>query len=242
MSNYSHILSGILREGQPFNHALTFFDDFLTAGFLANTAGRGGKFDETADSGEWCVTLVDGGGDNAEAIVVEDDARNGILKITNNNADNDVVNAQVNGEAFAMAAGKRIIFEAKFKSADISANDLVIGLCITDPTLCAGMTDGIYFRVPAGDTSQEMQFVTEKDSTETTVSSGVTIADDTWYVLRFEVERTSRVAAFINGTYVGESVTNLPTDEYLTPSFEFRNTNTIANINRLDYIAVVQDR
>ena len=238
--SWSHILPGIRVEGQPYQRAHLWFDHFDIGGYLPNTAGRGGKYDETADSGEWLVTVVDGGGDNGETITVQDNVDNGITKFTTNDADNDALNLQRNGEGFRLKTGRQLLMEFRLAIVDVDKTDWLIGLAITDTTLLDGTTDGLYFRVPAGDSSQQITAVAEKSSVETVLSTGVSVTDNEYVILRMEAYELGRVLVYVNGAYTGELVTNLPL-EHMTPSLHIRNAGAQANSLLLDYGFAVQD-
>jgi len=246
-SNWSHIFPGIRREGQSFNRAFTYFDDFDAAGYARDLAlsaesdPAGGKFSEVIDASEWHVTNIDGGGDNGETILIAD-ARNGVLAITTNDANDDAVTVQKNGESIGIAAGKDFVFEAKIKLSDVDKADLMIGLCITDTTLLPGITDGLYFRIADGTASRELIAVAEKDSVETTLSTGVSLVDDTFVTVRFEVFGSDRAVVYVNGVNKGELTTNLPDDELLAVAAEVRNAGAQVNTLSVDYYLAVQDR
>ena len=116
----------------PIESQSVYFDDFYAAGFLPNTAGAGGKFDETADAGEWLVSVTDGGTDNGETIVIDDGGGSGWLVITCNDAANDDVECQKNGEAFTPSLTKDLWFETRFEIEDVSEDKVVVGLTVSD--------------------------------------------------------------------------------------------------------------
>ena len=117
-------LNPVSAEGEPLSMPVVYFDDFLDGrSHIANNAtiaSGQGKFSELANLGDWLVTLVDGGGDNGEVIRVADDGVGGLLTLTTNDADNDSIEMQMNGEAWQLALGKDIVFEVRLKGADIS--------------------------------------------------------------------------------------------------------------------------
>lgn len=114
---------------------VTFWDDFVSAGFAFDRAlagpdetdPEGVKFSQTADVGEWLVTVVDTGAWLTNACIASQDAApGGILRIQCNIAGaggaGDLVCAQVNGESFntRVAAGippgpaRPLYFETSF--------------------------------------------------------------------------------------------------------------------------------
>ena len=177
------------------NMPIVLFDDFLDGrSHIVNNAtiaSGQGKFSELANLGDWLVTLVDGGGDNGEVIRVADDGVGGLLTLTTNDADDDSIEMQMNGEAWQLASGKDVVFEVRMKGADVSEFDWFVGLAITDTTVMGGVTDRIGFECP--DSTGDIDAISEKDSTQTTTDSTKNLADDTFVVLRFETSGTGTV-------------------------------------------------
>lgn len=240
-TSWSHVLPGIRVEGQPYERAYAWFDDFDIGGFLPNTAGKGGKYDETADAGEFLVTVVDGGTDNAETIVVADNIDGGVTDFTTNDADNDLLNIQRNGERYHLRTRRDLLMEWNLAIGDVDKVDWLVGLCITDTSLLASLpSDGIGFKVAAGDASQEIVAFCRKAGTETTLSTGVSVTDGVFVTMRMEVFDLDRAVVYINGAPKGEIVTNLPT-EHLTESWTHRNVGGQATTLRLARAFVVMD-
>lgn len=203
-----------------------WFDHFLEAGYKANNAAACSRFSELADSGAYLVSVVDGGPDNTEVIAIADDKVGGWLKITTNDADNDLLNIQLNGEAFKL--DRDLAWEMDIELADVSAVDWFFGLAISDVDVLGACTDLIGFRCP--DATGDIDIVAGKDSTETVTDCGENVADATAVRLRFEYRHTEQKAYFfVNGIQVGTISTNLPDDECLSPVFEVRNSGAAAN-------------
>ena len=218
-----------------------FFDDFIDGwGFEGNDADNTGKFSETANLGQWLVTLVDGGSDNGEVIACADDAAGGYLTMTTNDADDDSIEMQMNGEAWKLATGKTLVFEVRMKGADVSEFDWFVGLAITDTTVMTAVTDRIGFECP--DSTGDIDAISEKDGSQTTTDSAQDLADDTFVTLRFEAEGTGKVRYYVDGSLVATHTTNIPEDEALTPTICIRNASGAARTMTLDYILVARDR
>ena len=224
---------------------IVFFDDFLAGGFvkdlaLSSESDPGAKFSAVADCGEWLCTIVDGGGDDGHAIACADDAVGGWLAITTDDADNDSIEMQLNGESFQLATNKKTIFEVRMKGADVSEFDWFVGLAITDTTTMTASSDRIGFECP--DSTGDIDAISEKDGSQTTTDSGKDLADNTFVVLRFEADGTDTVRYYVDGSLVATHTTTIPEDEALTPTICIRNDGAAANTMTLDYILVARDR
>lgn len=170
--------------------------------------------DTTGDPDGFTMTVVEAGASNSTVALTD-----GAFVITTDANDNDGVNLQVKGEAFKLdATTKRIYFGINFQASEATQSDFLVGLCITDTDLLGGMTDGVYFRKV--DASTSISFVLEKDSTETTGTVG-TFADATNITLEFMFDGTY-VDSWVNGVLQTRlATTNLPDNEFLTPSIHF---------------------
>jgi len=201
-----------------------FMDDFVATPFAS------------ADTpANWTVTLVETGG--AESTVALADGVGGLLLITTDAFDNDGVNMQVTKEAFKLASGKPCYFGTRLKISEATQSDFLVGLCITDTDLLGAMTDGVYFRKVDGSTS--VNFVLEKNSTETTGAVHTAVAD-TYVILEFYFDGTN-VDAYVDGALQTRlAMTNLPDDEELTPSIHFLTGAAAAITMTVDWIRVLQ--
>lgn len=202
--------------------------------FLLNTAYLPVD-DTTGDPLGFTMTVVEAGAGGDSTAALSDNT----LLITTDNAENDGVNLQVTGEAFDLAAGNYVYFGINFQINDADQTDFLAGLCITDTTLLGGMTDGIYFESLDGST--DINFVLEKDSTETTSASAVgTLADATNVTLEFLFDGTN-VDAWVDGTLQTRlATTNLPDNEQLTPSIHFLTGETTANTMTVNWWRAIQ--
>jgi hypothetical protein len=223
MGRYHQFLRDIGREGEMYDRAVAIILDGTEAGYLPNTAGRGGLFDETADSGVWLVTVIDGGGDNGETITIADDVHGGALAFVTNDADNDALNIQHNGEMIGLAANRRVKFQVEFKLDDVSTVDWFFGLSVNNTGVLASLVDGIGFRCP--DSTGDIDYVTCKDSGETTADTTKDLTDDTYVKLMFEVFGTGEVRFFVNNDKVATIATTLPDNEVMSPIFQIRNSS-----------------
>jgi hypothetical protein len=194
-----------------------------------------------ADAAVWIAT-ADNGGTN----VIADAAPGGVLRITPGTSANDFRSLQMNGEAWAPAVDRKIIYKTRIRTNDADDIKFVVGLTSTDTTgttagpLLDSMNDSICFRNAAGN-STTFQWVSEDDGTETTGTAGV-LADDTWVDLAIEVEGLDRITFYVNGAQVGLTKVNIPdSGAPLTISFEVGSpTGTTATYLDVDYVLVVQ--
>ena len=232
MSNFAKKQIG--RAGQSHEGGFGYEFDCTSAGYVAADAAT--RFSETADGGEFLVTVIDGGTDGGETIKVADDAHGGNVVIVTNDADNDAVSIQKNGEIVKMAAGRRISFELEIKIGDVSTTDWLFGLAITDTTPLAGISDGVFFRCP--DSTGDIDIVTAKDSTETVTDSAKDLADDTWVNLGIAIIGTERAQFYVNGTKVGDVTTNLPDDQAMTPTIQVRNSSAAVTTTTMRYLGI----
>lgn len=220
------------RDGSPKTDFVEWFNDFHF--YLAT---------------DWVITTTEGGsGDATEAV---SQAKDGILVITNDDADNDVDSLQLRSvasgavaEHWKFIAGKRLYFGARLKISDATQSDLVIGLHTTNTTpVASGVVDGIFFRKDDGDAL--LDGIVVKDSTSTGSATGMkTLEDDTWYVFEFYYDGTSSYIQFmVDGVNVGNvDLDNVPDNEELAVSFAIQNGEAAAKVLSLDWIRVVQER
>ena len=162
--------------------------------------------------------------------------------LTSAAAENDGVQAQLLGEAFYLVGQYPAYFGCRFKAVDVDQTDLLVGLCITDTTAIAAVSDGAYFR--SVDESAVLNFVLEKDSGETS-NAAATLVDDTWIVAEFYYDGVTSIYAYIDGTLVATVAltdANFPDDEYLTPTLAMLTGEAIANTVTIDWVRAYQIR
>lgn len=192
------------------------------------------------NTNHWTITKVEAGYGSASAALAN--VQGGVLQVINAGGDNDSYQAQLKGEPFKLLTGKFTYFEAKFKASEKTQIDLLFGLCITDTTLIAGMSDGVYWRKDDGDAY--LDCVSIKNGSPTAKTQIGSLVADTWIRLGFYFDGYSTITPFINGTeYTAQNITtNLANDEELTPSFAIMNGEAAAKTLDLDYIFAVQAR
>jgi hypothetical protein len=202
-------------------------------------------FGQDYAAADWTITTTEAGAGSAtEALATDED--NGALLITNDDADNDMDQLQQVQETWVIASGRKAGFAAKFKVSDADNVDMILGLCITDTSLIAGLSDGVYFNIADGST--DLTLVAEKDSTATTLTSVATMADDTYVEVGFHYDGNSTITAFTRDSDTdgwgkkGTITTNLPDNENLCISIALQNGEAAAKSMTIDYIDVRQER
>ena len=193
----------------------------------------------TADAPSgWTTTLV------GSSTVTLPDAVGGTLLLTTGATENDGPSLQKLGECFELTAASTpgqyaVYFGIKFQVSEATHSDFLAGLCITDTSLLAGMSDGVYFRKV--DETTSMYGYTEKDSSETASASAATIAASTDYIAEWYYDgmlATPTVEFFVNGTSLGAVSLTMPV-EFLTPSVELLTGSGNARTMTIDWLRAI---
>ena len=194
---------------------------------------------DTYLASDWTITTTEGGSGNASEALGDGDG--GLLVITNDDADDDNDFLQLVKEGFKYEAGKQLAFKARFKTSDADASDVVMGLQLTDTTPL-DVTDGIFFLLTDG--SPTLQFIVEKDGTQSTLDLSTAMADDTFMSVGFVyTPADQKFHVYQNNVEVGTVVnTNAPDDEELTVSFGIQNGAAAAKVLTVDYVTAMKER
>lgn len=234
-----------------------FFEDFIKGGYGTTT---GPMFASTANVAEWLYTALSG----TPTFIVSDAERGGVLTCdAGATTDNHGGGAQLNGESFAVVAGKDIYWEMRSKiRAEVNEVDWVIGLCDTDTSILAGCANALVFRSGAVD-SVPLDAATADiiasagddmggswtDSKISEVDTGINLVADTFNVfaihLVVDAEGNKRAKFFVDGAEVLNTTSNIPdVDTFLTPTFTWQNTASMGASGKLeiDYIYCAQTR
>jgi hypothetical protein len=223
---------------------IVFWDDFIgNCGYVAGQgtqASAQGKFSELENFGDWHVTPAAG----TELIVPLDNAPGGIIRITNSAADNDVLNAQMNGEAWTLDADKELVFEIRMSIADVSEADWLVGLAIEDVGILNTATDygtTEFIGFACADSTGDIDAVTVTGTSETITDTGSDLADATMVRLGFNAT-SDRVLFYVDGVLKAKHTTDISGDN-LTLTMEFRNDGTVADVTTdIDYIYCSRER
>lgn len=173
----------------------------------------------------------------------------GVLLLSNAAADNDLVTLQRPTEAFKFTSGKKLWFEARVKildaGSDVTQSDVFVGLIITDTSLEAGITDGVYFNKPDG-TAGTIQFISTMNSTPTTQAAVGTFVHNTFINLGFYYDGGTAIEVYVNNAKVATVTvalgTTLVNDEELTVTFGIQNGEGVSKVMAIDYHLAVQER
>lgn len=216
----------------------SFFDDFDT------------WVTDTSSAAKYTITTTEGGtGSATEAL---SDAKNGVLLVTTDDADNDLDFFQKIGETFLPASGKRTIFKARYQTSKATESEFHFGLMVTDTdpfssTAGDGVTDGIFFMKEDGSTS--INFYVQKNATtgQLTTTGVGTAAADTWTTLGFDFDGKQFIDLYVNDVCVKtvDLTTTLATylpDTELTVSFGLKNGEAGAQTMSVDYIFCAEER
>lgn len=214
-----------------------FFDDFNDLNFSA-----------TAGLAKWRLTESAAGATE----LLDDGAGGGILEFTftATPTDEDVIQLQANSgiKVSDLQANTPLRFACRFKTADVSHNDLHIGLSIHDASIAASEpADIVAFRIVAADADGQLDLLVQKDSVEQVVAGILTLADDTWCRAFFEFWPTNgntdsgRLDYWVHsgGTYVKGTLTVVncfPDDVVIFPTISAQIEGTDADVYSFDWV------
>ena len=176
----------------------------------------------------WTATVVEAGSGTTEW--APSDVERGASTITCAANEDDGGSYQLLGEQVLLDAGNWVYFRCVFSINDVDQTDLFAGFAITDTAILGGCTDRIGFQSVDGDAG--LDFLVEKDSTETLTQDVATLADDTSVDVEFVWDgANSSLYSYVNGslTTTQTATTNLPDNELLRPTIEFLTGEAVAN-------------
>ena len=200
----------------------TFFDDF-----------------DNFTAADWTITTVEAGA--AAATEALTDVDGGALLVTNDLADNDSDFFNKIGESFALVAGKRAIFKARWHIDDVLLASAIMGIQITDTTPLA-VSDGLYFFLNDTEADGTLDFLVSGASTATTEIDVATMVNSSFIETGFFYNGDDEIQVFIDGNKIATVVTtNLPSTD-LTVSFGVQNASAAARAMTIDYIFAAKER
>lgn len=246
-----------------------YFEDFVdTYGCidlaLANESDPAAKFSEVADRGSWLVTIVDSGTGNTETVMgrpvdgsTSAGAQGGWAEFRTCNADDDALTAQLNGESFKLAAGKKLWFETQFIIEDVSETEVFIGLADTGTDLYGAAGVGVNNHVGfILDGDGNLDFSIDEGGTQYKFDTTVDFVDGSMATLAtanvkhrcgFYWDGLGVVRVYIDGvlkfTVTDDATTILvPDGTCLSPGFTILTQGNTDEAIFIDYIYVAQER
>lgn len=134
-----------------------------------------------------------------------------------------------------MKGGAGMWFEWCVRIEDLSTSGERFGLNIgfIDSYNYNGHADAVMFRYRDDVNGGKWQLVSYQAAAEEVADSGVSVAADTWYVLRAFIHSSSKVDYYINGSYVGSTTTYIPINRDF--GFGLILTKAVGTSNRIVY-------
>lgn len=212
--------------------------DVLAAPYPARWYTFFEDFTKEYTEADWTLTTTEAGSGSATEVITDEDK--GILLITNDNADDDRDFYQTKQEGWTFTAGKKLYFEARFKTLEVIQEDFVMGLQVRDTTPLA-VSDGIFFQKDDGDAILDFHSCIASVCSD---STGVkTLTADTYYTMSFYYDGVSTVQVAVDNVILGTYTIATPPTTELTISFgvqqgEVTNVKTMS----VDYIYVAKER
>ncbi len=195
--------------------------------------------DTTGDATEWEGTYIQAG----DVHVITDRA-GGALLFTTAGADNDGFTMQlgaVAGENVLLNGSYPVYFGTRLALSAVVQVDLFVGLAVTDTSLSAAVTDGIYFRTVDGGTV--LQFVVENTNVEDIVGT-IDLVAGAYIELEFLFDGED-VIGYYNGQELGrvnKSSAAFPDDEEMRLSFEFLTGDNVVLTCTMEYLRMIHIR
>lgn len=185
--------------------------------------------------------------DTSAAVAIVADALNGQLSITSAaTTDNDGGYIGLRQENFYLTSGKRLWMSARVKGSSVADMDLWVGLSeavATNPeNVVADATHRIGFELIDG--SAVVLAKTSDGTTASAVSTGESMADDTFIKLDMLWDGVNSVKFYVNNKLLVTKTTNLPASSAaMCPGFyELSGSATGTRSATIDYIQVVVER
>lgn len=202
-------------------------------------------FDVYDYSEGWVIVTVEAGSGSATEALT--DMVNGVLLLTNDDADDDSDEILRPIEAWKLVSGYPLYAEIRFKVSDATQLDFWFGLIASgNAGYFAGIDDGVYFRKDDGDAN--IDFCTEYNTNITATDTGIDLEDATWIRLGFHWDGDATIRYFVirdSDRYIlamGAQTTYICQDQELQLGFGIRNGEAVAKQLWVDYTKVCQKR
>lgn len=191
-------------------------------------------------SGDWTVTVLDGGSDTAQVVAVAD-ADGGVLTVTTNDADNDNVCLEAQGESWKFESGKKMWMKFRFKIEDADDSDVILGLHSTDTNpFSTAPAQRAWFVLSEG--AATVTFNVDDNTTDASSGTVATLSDDTYITLGMYYDGKTTIELYANdvktATMTGVSI---PSTE-LALGMAVATGTTAARTMSVDYAFVAKER
>ena len=225
-----------------------FFDDFIESHFSA-TADISAWF--VSDTGSGTVVGLEGT-DNTPA------QAGGIALVTTDATTDDLVNMQVNGEAFHLKVGYPLYFECRFNLTDIDKVSAFVGLALGGEVnfIASEPADFIGFKFASSKLYADWA---ESASGGTAVDCAITETDLRWMTVSIEYDGGNNIDMCVSeadgvkhlvkqlhpAVDTNRGITSadaVPDDVMLTPMIELVTENAAAEVMWVDYVFCAQKR
>lgn len=210
-------------------------------GFVIEDHFLNSSVSTTADSGNYTHARVGTG-----TAALQSNADGGAIVLTTTTSDNDSDTIYPAGECFQTAASdKQLTFHARFKIGDVSEVGCFLGFheksTLTNGDVLAETTkDGIgFYTTHDGGGTPTLYCVCGNGTSQNSVSTGITLADGTWYEVGFKVYNRDRVVFCMKDSTgawsnVYTSTTYIPTNA-MTMACQCKAVSAAAGVLTLDY-------
>ncbi len=191
-------------------------------------------------AGDWTITALDGGADSGEVHAVQD-ADGGILLVTTNDADNDNVCLESQGEAWKLETGKKAWLKIRLKVEDADDSDFYFGWHTTDTNpFSTAPTQRAYFALTEG--AATVTFDMDDNSTDAESDTVATLSDDTYVVLAMYYDGKGNIELYADGVKITTMTSvSIPSTE-MALGFGVATGAAATRSLHVDYILAVKER
>lgn len=223
---------------------ISFFDHFISGGVTISDAALADESDPYGHFGTGFGTYIVFADTNTTGFLPRIAAAGdgGHVEMKTDATSGERVGFQLYGCSFAVAAKRRLYFETRLKTANVTA-DMFVGLAFTatDPHADApqdyiafGLTGDADIEIGCGLADSDAGDFSGTDST-------VDIVADTFTTLAFEYDGASTVSFYVNGAAAGTIAdATVPVGTVLSPIFCIE-SNGAAETLTVDYCAIEVD-
>jgi hypothetical protein len=189
---------------------------------------------DTFEAGDWTSTAT---GSPTNGVIAGD---GGLLSLINTASNGDLNSLQLKAATFALVAGNKWWFKARFDISNATNAAIILGLIQTTATPLT-VTDGVYFSKAAAST--QLTAKVAKSSTISTLNVA-TLANTTYLNvgMHYDGGSSGNIVVYLNNVQIGViPVTNMPTAN-LNLTLAVSNGTAAANTLNVDYIFVSTER